>query len=109
MAFGQIFFARIVFLADIAVQQKMLGQKYFCQIWSGFLARNDLLARNVFLPNLIKNAYFSKYWKVWLVFNGWKLSGLFSLISDSLGGVFSSDGTNVYLNKDFPALLSGLY
>ena len=27
-----------------------------------------------------------------------------SLISDSLGGVFSSDGTNVYLNKDFPAL-----
>ena len=32
-----------------------------------------------------------------------------SLISDSLGGVFSSDGTNVYLNKDFPALLSGLY
>ena len=33
----------------------------------------------------------------------------FSLISDSLGGVFSSDGTNVYLNKDFPALLSGFY
>ena len=23
--------------------------------------------------------YFLKYWKVWLAFNGWKLSGLFSL------------------------------
>ena len=38
------------------------------------------LARNVLLPNLIKKSYFSKYWKGWLAFNGWKLSGLFSFL-----------------------------
>ena len=73
-----IFFARNVFLAEIAVQQKMLfGQKYFCQVWTGFVDRDGFLARIVFLPNVIKKSYFSKYWKVWLAFDGWKLSGLF--------------------------------
>ena len=73
----RFFFARNVFLPEIAVQQKMpLGQKYSFQIWSGFLARSDFLSRNVFLTNLIKKANFSKYWKVWLAFDGWKLSGL---------------------------------
>ena len=43
------FFARNGFLAEIAVQQKMLyGQKYFCQIWSGFLARNGFFDLNAF-------------------------------------------------------------
>ena len=52
-----------------------LRQKYFCQIWSGFLARNGFLAwYGFFQMNL---PYFSKYWKVWLAFDGWKLSGLF--------------------------------
>ena len=47
------------FLAVLAVQQKLhFGQKYFCQIWSGFLARNVFIQINLL--------YFSKYWKVWL-------------------------------------------
>ena len=55
-----------------------LRQKYFCQIWSGFLARNGFLAwYGFFQMNL---PYFSKYWKVWLAFDGWKLSGLFFFI-----------------------------
>ena len=65
----------IGFLAVMTVWQKLLfGQKYFCQIWSAFFARNGFFPMN--LP------YFSKYWKVWLVFNGWKLSGLFNDITD---------------------------
>ena len=73
----RFFFARNVFLPEIAVQQKMpFGQKYSFQIWSGVLARSDFLSRNVSLTNLIKKANFSKYWKVWLAFDGWKLSGL---------------------------------
>jgi hypothetical protein len=35
------------------------------------LARNGFFQMN--LP------YFSKYWKVWLAFDGWKLSGLFKI------------------------------
>ena len=42
---------------------------FLCQIWSGFLARKGFFQMN--LP------YFSRYWKVWLAFDGWKLSGLF--------------------------------
>ena len=56
--FGQIFFC------------------YFCQVWTCFLDRDGFLARDIFLTNLIKKSYFSKYWKIWLAFNGWKLSGL---------------------------------
>ena len=62
--------------------------KIFCQIWNGFLARNGFLPNLIFLqenfrPKLffqMKLPYFLKYWKVWLAFNGWKLSGLFSKI-----------------------------
>ena len=70
------FLARNGFLAVMAFLQKLLFiQKYFCQIWSGFLARNVFLARNSFFQ--MNLPYFSKYWKVWLAFDGWKLSGLF--------------------------------
>ena len=70
------FLARNGFLAVMAwimasLQKLLFVQKYFCQIWSGFLARNGFFQMN--LP------YFSKYWKFWLAFDGWKLSGLFSL------------------------------
>ena len=57
--FGQIFFC------------------HFCQVWTCFLDRDGFLARDIFLTNLIKKSYFSKYWKIWLAFDGWKLSGLF--------------------------------
>jgi hypothetical protein len=52
-----------------SLQKLLFVQKYLCQIWSGFLARKGFFQMN--LP------YFSKYWKVWLAFDGWKLSGLF--------------------------------
>ena len=66
------FSARNGFFAEMAVRQKLLfSQKYFCQIWSGFLARN------VFFKWICLMYYFSKYWKLWLAFNGWKLSCLF--------------------------------
>ena len=62
---------KIGFLAVMAVWQKLLfGQKYFFQNWSAFFARNCFFQMN--LP------YLSKYWKVWLAFDGWKLSGLFT-------------------------------
>ena len=83
------FSARICFSAwngfspEILSCQKWLFGRNYCSavyafwpkiIWSNW---NCFLARNVFLPNLIVKAYFSKHWKVWLAFNGWKLSGLF--------------------------------
>ena len=40
--------------------------------------------------------YFSKYWKVWLAFNGWKLSGLFYL---HLMQLFCADAT-LFLKKN---------
>ena len=42
----------------------------------GFLAWNGFFQMN--LP------YFSKYWKVWLAFDGWKLSGLFVLFFSNI-------------------------
>ena len=81
------FSARNGFLPELAVRQKLLfSQKYFCQIWSGFLARHGFLARNGFLQTNLP--YFSKYWKVWLAFNGWKLSGLFFSSQSPKGTVY---------------------
>ena len=63
------FLARNSVLAVMAFLHKLLIiQKYLCQIWSSFKARKGFFQMN--LP------YFSKYWKVWLAFDGWKLSGL---------------------------------
>ena len=81
------FLARNGFLAVIVFLQKLLLiQKYFCENlkWlfgqkGFFLARNGFFQMN--LP------YFSKYWKVWLAFDGWKLSGLF----------FHNFGTSIFM------------
>ena len=59
--------------------------------WNGFFGRNFFAAKNTFvkfevafwtkMAFWLEMTYFSKYWKVWLAFNGWKLSGL--LIKES--------------------------
>ena len=60
--------------AWISVQQEMLfGQKQFCQIWSGSLATNVILAKNGFLLNLMKKAYLSKYWNFCHLAPDWSL------------------------------------
>ena len=46
------FLARNSFLAVMAFLQKLLFlQKYFCQIWSGFLARNGFFGLKWLFPN----------------------------------------------------------
>ena len=55
--------------------------------WNGFFGRNFFAAKNTFVKFEVafwlEMPYFSKYWKVWLAFNGWKLSGLFLKILDT--------------------------
>ena len=104
MSFGQTWlFSQKVFQAEIASNENwtnsfLFGQKWlFGQTWlfdrNGiqsehkklvsvwpeivFFAKNDFFARNDFAK--FKMTYFLKYWKVWLAFDGWKLSGLFVL------------------------------
>ena len=86
MAFWTNFcFARNVFLAEIAVQQKMLfSQNTFFKFELALWTEMAFWQKIVFLPNLIKKSYFSKNWKVWLAFYGWKLSGLFLLAHTAL-------------------------
>ena len=36
-----------------------------------------MLVSNLIVAFWLQMPYFSKYWKVWLTFDGWKLSGLF--------------------------------
>ena len=65
----------------------LLGQK---RQWIAFLLEISfqpiILLSNLivfFWPKMafwLQMPYFSKYWKVWLAFDGWKLSGLFSKI-----------------------------
>ena len=63
---------------------KISGIKDLGSNWC-FLARNAFWDTSSFhksfieiilLSNQINLLYFLKYWKVWLAFNGWKLSGL---------------------------------
>ena len=41
--------------------------------------RPIILLSNLFAAFWLQMPYFSKYWKVWLTFDGWKLSGLLKL------------------------------
>ena len=79
--FGQkwLFRQKKIFDRNVFLQKLLFSRKCFLakNVWTGYLDRDGFLARNVHLPNLIKKSYFSKYWKVWLAFDGWKLSGLF--------------------------------
>ena len=69
MLFG--FLARNGFSArdGFSAKNGFFGQKWlFVTI---HLLTREYYHNNYYLP------YFLKYWKVWLAFNGWKLSGLF--------------------------------